>query len=404
MTDLSSSVTGFEIETKDTVSDEIDILQNVPLVMKDSPDHSGYFAEHSPRDSESNHIHIYGRSSPVITEQMLDEKLVKAQSTKTILKNKKEENAVFNLMDGTQKDMETRYSSNPEAQQEHVFHFNENVQSDSVVNKKHNTISNVFRKASNKFMRKDSDSFVRNAKSLPRDTSRLHFSLSGAESIKSVLDDCQSSAANVIKKSRSLLKNTQSLLKTFSNSRFGDDAANMEKRKSTSCEIELHDAEGRPSTSPKKEDLPRSKSSIKSIIMKTFKSSDNLTTPADNRDVPHEHKGLSLILKNCKDYRVEKIEKVRKLLPKASLFNKGQIISGNTNQDDDAANSSAEGEAHTGESVEISCQSSDHTIQNIDADAGNFNNFIKSYGISYTTKICFLTFRNYGNQLFLIHR
>lgn len=373
--DLPAPLSGFKIEAGETRSNEIDILQSVPLVLKESQDNSGYFAGNSPRNSDSNrNLHVYGRSSPVITEQMMDEKLLKAQSTKTILKNKKEENAILNLMDGTQKDMETRYSSNPEDRQEHVFHFNENVQSDMVVNKKHNTLSNVFRKASNKFMRKDSDSFLRNAKSLPRDTSKLHFSLSGAESIKSLLDDCQSSAANVIKKSRSLLKSTQSLLKTISHTKVSDDAANMEKRKSTSCEIELKDGEDRPSTSPKKEELTRSKSSIKSIIMKPFKSSDNLTTPADNRDVPHEHKGLSLILKNCKDYRVEKIEKVRKLLPKTSLFNKSQTTFGNSNEDDNvAANANAEGKTHVGESVEISCQSSEPTIEsaNIEAEITN---------------------------------
>lgn len=276
--------------------------------------------------------YVYGHSYPDLPELLQEEKLTKAQSSRAVSKEKKtrnDEETLLSMMDGTQKDKEISYNSaQADQRHEHVYNINSNVRSDSVVSQKGGTLGSVFRKASNKFIRKDSDSFLRNSKSLPRDTSKLNLKLTGTDSIKSIIEDCHSSAVNMVKKSRSLLKNTQSLFKTISQTKFSDLSVHAQEKKESSCsQLELNDLEKKASTSSRKEDLLKTKSFIRSRVSKTFKlfdssgSSDKLpeNSAADPKD-------SSLVLRNEKDFRVERIENIRKQLSKSPLVYRSQFV------------------------------------------------------------------------------
>ncbi|KAL0270459.1 UNVERIFIED_CONTAM: hypothetical protein PYX00_007867 [Menopon gallinae] len=138
---------------------------------------------------------------------------------------------------------------------------------------KHNTISRVFQKASSKFLMKDDESFVRSSKSLPRDSGKS----GNPESIKSLLDEYQTSAAAVLRKSRSLLKNTQNVLKVVSKTGFGH---SNEKQHSDSNVGAMDQS----SSSSKKNEFLSLKDTIKNKVGKTLKSLENITSSDDRKN------------------------------------------------------------------------------------------------------------------------
>lgn len=177
---------------------------------------------------------------------------------------------------------------------------------------KYGTLGSVFRKASSKFIRRDVDIFLRNSKSLPRDTSKLV----ATESIKSILDDCHSSAANVLQKSRSLLKNTQTIFKTLSQSRFSTHGSinNLDKQKFSPSESDVSESE-KKLTFLRKEDFTKAKIIIKSKLEKTFKT-ESKSFPEKKDFVPGEK---------------EEEERCRKVLPKSPLVYKSQFVKSQIN-------------------------------------------------------------------------
>lgn len=154
-------------------------------------------------------------------------------------------------------------------------------------NQKHNTISRVFQKASSKFMMRDEDSLARSSKSLPRDSCKA----GNVESIKSFFEEYQTSAAAMLRKSRTLLKSTQNVLKAVSKTGFGHSASDDKQAYALAS-----DAEVGQSTSSKKNDFLRFKNNIKSRVGKTLKSLENVTSPDEHKSKDCETSKPKIVL------------------------------------------------------------------------------------------------------------
>lgn len=190
---------------------------------------------------------------------------------------------------------------------------------------KYGTLGNVFKKSSLKSFRKGEDLSLRNTKSLPRDTLRL----GRTDSFKSILDECHSSATNILKKSQSLLKNTQSLFRTLNHGRIFN---TEEKPFTANSESNVSNSE-RKLPFLTKDDFMKTKNLLKVKLQKTFRSREDSLKSESESSIEKNTRSLE---SSSGMTRSELFDSSRKSLLKNSLIYKSQFVKSQVNVQDDA--------------------------------------------------------------------